>query len=167
LYNSQDAGNSLAKLREDYRDIIPILRALPPDRVIYTNVASDIYMVSGRYARDLPEVRGHTDARPRTEEEISAQVRDLSEQVSGSGGGLVVYHLRNRTLSDLSFIWWDDLSRRVPMTLVFHSEAFAVFAGDHEVRRGSNPYTEYENAEFSCPFVRLPACYPAPEAMVL
>jgi hypothetical protein len=125
LYRFQDRGSSLAKLTDEFREILPILRALPPDGVIYSNVASEIYLVSGRSARDLPVVRGYTDARPRTEREIADQVRELWEQVSGSGG-LAVYRLRHKTLHDLSLIWWDDLSLRLPLKTVLHSDAFAV-----------------------------------------
>jgi hypothetical protein len=128
LYRFREEGGSLAKLKGDYRDILPILRSLPSDGVIYSNVASEIYLVSGKYARTLPVVQGYTDARPRTEREVAAQVHYLWERISGSDG-MVVYRLRHKTLSDLSFISQDDLCRRVPLTEKFHSSTFVVLAG--------------------------------------
>jgi Dolichyl-phosphate-mannose-protein mannosyltransferase len=127
LYRFQDQGNSLAKLKNDYQDVIPLLEALPPGSAIYSNVPSDIYLVSRKYALDLPIVRGKTDARQRTEAEVSSQVGDLWRQVSASRG-LVLYHLRGRTLSDLSMIWWDELIRRVPLIEIFRSDSFVVYA---------------------------------------
>lgn len=129
LYRSPEAGTSVSKVRQDYREVIPVLQALPPGSTIYTNVASDLFFVSGRHALNLPLVRGYTDSRPRTEAEIAEQVRELQQRLSESAG-LVVYRLRNRTLSDLSEIWWDDLARRMPLRPVLRSDAFAVFTVD-------------------------------------
>lgn len=125
LYKFQDQGSSLAKLTDDYQEVLPSLRELSPESVIYSNVASDIYLVSGRSARDLPVIRGYTDARVRTEGEIAVQVGELWDQVRHSRG-LVVYRLRHRTLHDLSLIWWEDLCRRVPLKTMLRSDAFLV-----------------------------------------
>ena len=125
LYGNEDAAKSISKLRGDFRDILPLLRMLPASGVVYSNVANDIYLVSDRGARNLPTVRGYTDARPRTEQEISAQVQALARNVGGSGG-LVIYRLRPETLLDRSLIGCHELCRRVPLKQVFRSRGFLV-----------------------------------------
>jgi hypothetical protein len=127
LYNHKDQGRSLAELREDFRQILPALDKLPPGAPIYSNVAREIYLVSGRPAKDLPTVKGYTDGRTRTEAEISAQVHELERELAGSGG-LVIFQLRPKTLFDLSLINRSDLLRRVPLEEVLRSPGFLVYS---------------------------------------
>jgi hypothetical protein len=120
-------GTSMAGLEEDFQDVLPVLRSLPLGTVIYSNVASEIYLVSGKHARNLPMVVGYTDARPRTEVEIAAQVRELAV-TAGRSGAFVVYRLRRKTLFDLATIDRDELCRRISLTEVFRSPKFAVYS---------------------------------------
>jgi hypothetical protein len=135
LYKHKDQGRSLSELREDFRDVLPVLDKLPPGTPIYSNVAKEIYLVSGRQAQDLPTVTGYTDGRPRTEAEISAQVRDLQKEIAGSNG-LVIFDLRPKTLFDQSLIDRNELLQRIPLEQVLLSPRFAVFK-----QRGATPMT--------------------------
>ncbi|MDQ2777771.1 MAG: glycosyltransferase family 39 protein [Acidobacteriota bacterium] len=135
LYKHKDQGRSLAELRDDFRDILPALDKLPADAPIYSNVAKEIYLVSGRQARDLPTTKGYTDGRPRTEAEISAQVRDLKKEITRSNG-LVIFDLRPKTLFDQSLIGRNELSQRISLEEVLQSPGFAVYK-----ERGVTPTT--------------------------
>jgi len=126
LYKFENQGHSVSELRDDFRNVLPILRGLPANATIYSNVANDIYLVSNRAARNLPTVDGYTDGRPRTEAEISAQVGGMEKTLSASGG-LVIYELRRPTLFDLSLIRGDDLCRRIPLKAVFRSGKFIAY----------------------------------------
>ena len=126
LYKFENQGHSVSELRDDFRNLLPILRGLPASATIYSNVANDIYLLSSRPARNLPTVNGYTDGRPRTEAEITAQVSGMASTLSASGG-LVIYELRHPTLFDLSLIRGGDLRRRIPLKEVFRSGRFIAY----------------------------------------
>lgn len=126
LYQYEEQGNSIAKLRNDFAEIIPILQTLPSAAPVYSNVPHEIYLVTGRPARALPVVKGYTDEQPRTEAAISSQVHELAEGISRLHG-LVLYKVRTKTLFDLSFIDSDQLFDRLPLSLKFASQKFVIY----------------------------------------
>ena len=102
--------------------------------MVYSNVPSYVYLVSGRHSSALPTVKGYTDDRVRTTGEIAAQVSELTSRIRISHG-IVVYSLDSSGLFVTSLIDSSKLLQRIALKELFRSRSFVVFGP-----RASEPF---------------------------